>query len=48
MTTLKDVVRDILLEILDRWNEDREKMVNDRVYREIDDAIEEVMDEYLR
>lgn len=47
MTVTKEVIQNIVFEILDRWNRDQEKLDDDMLYSEIENVIEEVIEEYF-
>ncbi len=48
MTTLTEVIQDMITDILLAWEEDQRRLDDDRVYSSINDVIEEVLQEYIR
>ncbi len=47
MTNLRDVLEDMVKEIIHRWEEDKNKLDDDIQYTSIDEVVREVFEEYM-
>lgn len=45
--TLRDVLRDMVHEVTERWDRDRQKLDDDIEYASIEEVIDEVFEEYM-